>query len=149
MYVLDGQPIKREDKEAELNSIGYDDIGGCRRQLEQIRKLVELPLRHPQLFESIGINPSRSILLYGPPGTGKTLMARAIAYETGAFFVLINGREIMTQMAGESEKSLRTKFEEAEKYSPAIVFIDEIDSVVPKRDKVCTTPYFVSSFTFP
>src|SRR5271154_45667 len=103
--------------------------------MAQIRELVELPLRHPQLFKSIGIKPPRGILLYGPPGTGKTLMARAVANETGAFFFLINGPEIMSKMAGESESNLRKAFEEAEKNSPAIIFIDEIDSIAPKREK--------------
>lgn len=104
--------------------------------MAQIRELVELPLRHPQLFKSIGIKPPRGILMYGPPGTGKTLMARAVANETGAFFFLINGPEIMSKMAGESESNLRKAFEEAEKNSPAIIFIDEIDSIAPKREKV-------------
>ena len=91
----EGDPIDREDEEANLNDVGYDDIGGCRKQLAQVRELVELPLRHPQLFKSIGIKPPRGILMYGPPGTGKTQMARAVANETGAFFFLINGPEIM------------------------------------------------------
>ena len=104
----------------------------------QIRELVELPLRHPQLFKAIGIKPPRGILMFGPPGTGKTLMARAVANETGAFFFLINGPEIMSKMAGESESNLRKAFEEAEKNSPAIIFIDEIDSIAPKREKVCS-----------
>lgn len=138
----EGEPIKREDEENNLADVGYDDIGGCRKQLAQIRELVELPLRHPQLFKSIGIKPPRGILMFGPPGTGKTLMARAVANETGAFFFLINGPEIMSKMAGESESNLRKAFEEAEKNSPAIIFIDEIDSIAPKRDKVrpCSLP---------
>ncbi|KAK4057691.1 AAA ATPase cdc48 [Microbotryomycetes sp. JL221] len=131
----EGEPIKREDEENNLADVGYDDIGGCRKQMAQIRELVELPLRHPQLFKSIGIKPPRGILMFGPPGTGKTLMARAVANETGAFFFLINGPEIMSKMAGESESNLRKAFEEAEKNSPAIIFIDEIDSIAPKRDK--------------
>lgn len=131
----EGEPIKREDEESNLSEVGYDDIGGIRKQLAQIRELVELPLRHPQLFRSIGIKPPRGILLYGPPGTGKTLIARAVANETGAFFFLINGPEIMSKMAGESESNLRKAFEEAEKNSPAIIFIDEIDAIAPKRDK--------------
>ncbi|KKY15994.1 putative cell division control protein cdc48 [Diplodia seriata] len=131
----EGEPIQREDEEGNLNEVGYDDIGGCRKQMAQIRELVELPLRHPQLFKSIGIKPPRGILMYGPPGTGKTLMARAVANETGAFFFLINGPEIMSKMAGESESNLRKAFEEAEKNSPAIIFIDEIDSIAPKREK--------------
>jgi transitional endoplasmic reticulum ATPase len=131
----EGDPIEREDEEGNLNEVGYDDIGGVRKQMAQIRELVELPLRHPQLFKSIGIKPPKGILMYGPPGTGKTLMARAVANETGAFFFLINGPEIMSKMAGESESNLRKAFEEAEKNSPAIIFIDEIDSIAPKRDK--------------
>jgi len=123
--------------------------------MAQIRELVELPLRHPQLFQSIGIKPPRGmllplavslavlmdnllsgILMFGPPGTGKTLIARAVANETGAFFFLINGPEIMSKLAGESESNLRKAFEEAEKNSPAIIFIDEIDAIAPKREKV-------------
>merc|ERR1719422_573 len=94
-------------------------------QLAQIKEMVELPLRHPGLFKAIGVKPPRGILLYGPPGTGKTLMARAVANETGAFFFLING----------PESNLRKAFEEAEKNSPAIIFIDELDSIAPKREK--------------
>ncbi|CEP62380.1 AAA family ATPase CDC48 LALA0_S05e04346g [Lachancea lanzarotensis] len=131
----EGEPINREDEENNMNEVGYDDIGGCRKQMAQIRELVELPLRHPQLFKAIGIKPPRGILMYGPPGTGKTLMARAVANETGAFFFLINGPEVMSKMAGESESNLRKAFEEAEKNAPAIIFIDEIDSIAPKRDK--------------
>lgn len=131
----EGEPINREDEENNMNEVGYDDIGGCKKQMAQIRELVELPLRHPQLFKSIGIKPPKGILMYGPPGTGKTVMARAVANETGAFFFLINGPEIMSKMAGESESNLRKAFEEAEKNSPSIIFIDEIDSIAPKRDK--------------
>ncbi|XP_078353795.1 transitional endoplasmic reticulum ATPase [Oculina patagonica] len=131
----EGEPVKREEEEESLNEVGYDDIGGCRKQLAQIKEMVELPLRHPQLFRAIGVKPPRGILLFGPPGTGKTLMARAVANETGAFFFLINGPEIMSKLAGESESNLRKAFEEAEKNSPAIIFIDEIDAIAPKRDK--------------
>lgn len=131
----EGEPIKREDEER-LDDVGYDDIGGVRKQLAQIRELVELPLRHPQLFKSLGIKPPKGLLMYGPPGSGKTLIARAVANETGAFFFLINGPEIMSKMAGESEDNLRKAFAEAEKNAPSIIFIDEIDSIAPKRDKV-------------
>merc|ERR1711892_1129581 len=131
----EGEPVKREDEEDALNAIGYDDIGGCRKQLAQIKEMVELPLRPPSLFKAIGVKPPRGILLYGPPGTGKTLMARAVANETGAFFFLINGPEIMSKLAGESESNLRKAFEEAEKNSPSIIFIDELDSIAPKREK--------------
>ncbi|XP_058497554.1 transitional endoplasmic reticulum ATPase isoform X1 [Solea solea] len=134
MY-CEGEPIKREDEEENLNDIGYDDIGGCRKQLAQIKEMVELPLRHPGLFKAIGVKPPRGILLYGPAGTGKTLVARAVANETGAFFFLINGPEIMSKLAGESESNLRKAFEEAEKNAPAIIFIDELDAIAPKREK--------------
>ncbi|KAF5957530.1 hypothetical protein HYC85_004755 [Camellia sinensis] len=124
----EGEPIKREDKER-LNE------GGVRKQMAQIRELVALPLRHPQLFKSIGVKPPKGILLYGQPGSGKTLIARAVANETGAFFFLINGPEIMSKLAGQSESNLRKAFEEAEKNSSSIIFIDEIDSIAPKREK--------------
>ncbi|KAH7550497.1 hypothetical protein JRO89_XS13G0202800 [Xanthoceras sorbifolium] len=130
----EGEPIKREDEER-LNEVGYDDVGGVRKQMAQIRELVELPLRHPQLFKSIGVKPPKGILLYGPPGSGKTLIARAVANETGAFFFLINGPEIMSKLAGESESNLRKAFEEGEKNAPSIIFIDELDSIAPKREK--------------
>ena len=110
----EGEPINREDEER-LDEVGYDDVGGVRKQMAQIRELVELPLRHPMLFKTIGVKPPKGILLYGPPGSGKTLIARAVANETGAFFFLINGPEIMSKLAGESESNLRKAFEEAEK----------------------------------
>lgn len=131
----EGEPINREDEE-KLDEVGYDDIGGCRKQMALIREMIELPLRHPQLFKTLGVKPPRGVLLYGPPGSGKTLIARAVANETGAFFFLINGPEIMSKMAGEAEGNLRKAFEEAEKQSPAIIFIDEIDSIAPNREKV-------------
>lgn len=131
----EGEPVKREEEEENLNDVGYDDIGGCRKQLALIKEMVELPLRHPSLFKAIGVKPPRGILLFGPPGTGKTLIARAVANETGAFFFLINGPEIMSKLAGESESNLRKAFEEAEKNSPAIIFIDELDAIAPKREK--------------
>ncbi|KAK8838428.1 AAA ATPase cdc48 [Tritrichomonas musculus] len=127
-----GDPIERDD---DSNDVGYDNIGGCRRQLGMIREMVELPLRHPLLFSNLGIKPPRGILMYGPPGSGKTLIARAIANETGAHFFMVNGPEIMSKMAGDSEKNLRELFEQAAQESPAIIFIDEIDSIAPNRDK--------------
>merc|ERR1712151_85333 len=130
----EGEPVKREDEE-KLDDVGYDDIGGCKKAMAQVRELVELPLRHPALFKTLGVKPPRGVLLYGPPGSGKTLIARAVANETGAFFFLINGPEIMSKMAGESESNLRKAFEEAQKNSPSIIFIDEIDSIAPKREK--------------
>jgi len=130
----EGDPIKREDEE-KLDDVGYDDIGGCRKALGLIREMVELPLRHPSLFKNLGIKPPRGVLMYGPPGTGKTLIGRAVANETGANFYIINGPEIMSKMAGESESNLRKMFAQAEENAPAIIFIDEIDSIAPKREK--------------
>merc|ERR1711959_678148 len=130
----EGDPIKREDEE-KLDDVGYDDIGGCRKALALIREMVELPLRHPTLFKNLGIKPPRGVLMYGPPGTGKTLIGRAVANETGANFYIINGPEIMSKMAGESESNLRKMFAQAEENAPAIIFIDEIDSIAPKREK--------------
>ncbi|CAL5002242.1 unnamed protein product [Urochloa decumbens] len=127
-------PVKREDEER-LDGPGYDDVGGVRKQLAQIRELVELPLRHPKLFRTLGVKPPKGILLYGPPGTGKTLLARAIAAESGAHFVVVNGPEIMSKVAGESEENLRKVFADAEANAPAIVFMDEIDAIAPNRDK--------------
>ena len=97
--------------------------------------LVELPMHHPKGFTSVGVRPPRGVLIHGPPGCGKTMIAKAVAAETGAYFFLINGPEIMSKMAGESESNLRKAFEEAEKNSPAIIFIDELDSIAPKREK--------------
>ncbi|TBU00623.1 AAA ATPase [Hamiltosporidium magnivora] len=133
--VYSDSTVPRSEIEQEFQLIGYDDVGGCRKQMAQIRELVELPLRHPGLYKRIGVKPPKGILLYGPPGTGKTLIARAIANETGAFLFIINGPEIMSKMAGESESNLRKAFEEAEKNSPAIIFMDEIDAIAPKREK--------------
>jgi transitional endoplasmic reticulum ATPase len=130
----DGDPVTREDEER-LDEVGYDDLGGVRKQLAAIREMIELPLRHPTLFKTLGVKPPKGVLLHGPPGTGKTMIARAVANETGAFFFLINGPEIMSKMAGDSEANLRRAFEEAEKNAPAIIFIDEIDSIAPNRDK--------------
>jgi transitional endoplasmic reticulum ATPase len=130
----DGEPVKRDDEER-LDEVGYDDLGGVRKQLALIREMIELPLRHPTLFRTLGVKPPKGVLLHGPPGTGKTMIARAVANETGAFFFLINGPEIMSKMAGDSEANLRRAFEEAEKNAPAIIFIDEIDSIAPARDK--------------
>jgi transitional endoplasmic reticulum ATPase len=104
--ISDGDMLGRED-DPRLDEVGYDDIGGCNRQLAQIRELVELPLRHPQIFRTVGIPPPRGVLMYGPPGSGKTMIAKAVAAETGAFFFLLNGPEIMSKLAGESESNLR------------------------------------------
>jgi len=131
----EGDAIKREEEEAERSMVGYDDIGGASKALLMMREMIELPIRHPKLFKNLGVKPPRGVLLYGPPGTGKTMLAKAVANETGASLFVINGPEIMSKMAGDSESNLRKVFEEAEKAAPAIIFIDEIDSIAPKRDK--------------
>ena len=114
-------------------SVTYEDIGGLERELEQVREMIELPMRHPELFQQLGIEPPKGVLLHGPPGTGKTLLAKAVANEIDAFFTDISGPEIMSKYYGESEEQLREMFEEAEENEPAIVFIDELDSIAPKR----------------
>jgi transitional endoplasmic reticulum ATPase len=116
--------------------ISYEDIGGLAREIREIREMIEVPLRHPELFSRLGINPPRGVLLHGPPGTGKTLIARAVAGETEANFISISGPEIVSKFYGESEQRLRQIFEEATKSAPSIIFIDEIDSIAPKREEV-------------
>jgi len=124
-------------KEEELTTTGvvYEDIGGLKEEIKKVREMIELPLKHPELFEALGIDPPKGVLLYGPPGTGKTLLAKAVANESGANFLSIQGPEIMNKYYGESEAHLRQKFEEAETNSPSIIFIDEIDSIASKRDE--------------
>ncbi|WP_066557779.1 CDC48 family AAA ATPase [Croceicoccus bisphenolivorans] len=117
-------------------SVNYDDVGGMSETIQQLREMVELPLRYPELFTRLGVDPPKGVLLHGPPGTGKTRLAQAVANESDANFFLINGPEIMGSAYGESEKRLREVFEEAEKNAPSIVFIDEIDSIAPKRQNV-------------
>jgi transitional endoplasmic reticulum ATPase len=125
-----------EAKEARRADVTYDDIGGMGETIDQLREMVELPLRYPELFQRLGVDPPKGVLLYGPPGTGKTRLARAVANESEAEFFLINGPEIMGSAYGESEKALRDVFERATKAAPAIIFIDEIDSIAPKRGQV-------------
>ena len=122
------------DDTASTPSVTYEDIGGLDRELEQVREMIELPMRHPELFKQLGIDPPKGVLLHGPPGTGKTLIAKAVANEIDAHFETISGPEIMSKYYGESEEQLREIFDEAEENEPAIVFIDEIDSIAPKRD---------------
>ena len=122
-----------EEAESETPSVTYEDIGGLDRELEQVREMIELPMRHPELFQRLGIEPPKGVLLHGPPGTGKTLIAKAVANEIDASFHTISGPEIMSKYYGESEEQLREIFEEAEEEAPAIVFVDEIDSIAPKR----------------
>ncbi|CCC81122.1 CDC48 family AAA ATPase [Thermoproteus tenax] len=116
--------------------VTWEDIGDLEEAKQKIRELVELPLRHPELFKHLGIEPPKGILLFGPPGTGKTLLAKAVANEANAYFIAINGPEIMSKYYGESEAKLREIFEEAKKNAPAIIFIDEIDAIAPKREEV-------------
>ncbi|HOT03552.1 MAG TPA: CDC48 family AAA ATPase [Methanolinea sp.] len=124
----------KEKKKGETADVHYEDIGGLSRELEMVREMIELPLRHPELFERLGIEPPKGVLLYGPPGTGKTLIAKAVANEVDAHFVSLSGPEIMSKYYGESEGKLREVFDEAQENAPAIIFIDEIDSIAPKRE---------------
>ncbi|MBB3319425.1 transitional endoplasmic reticulum ATPase [Rhizobium sp. BK181] len=134
--VVELRPQFEEPKEARRADVTYDDIGGLGSSVDQVREMVELPLRHPELFQRLGIDPPKGVLLYGPPGTGKTLLARAVANETEANFYHIAGPEIMGSRYGESEERLRQVFQEASQNAPSIIFIDEIDSIAPKREQV-------------
>ena len=126
----------KELEELESRRVTYEDIGGLEEEIQKIREMIELPIRHPELFKRIGIDPPKGVLLHGPPGTGKTLLARAVAYETEAHFITISGPEIMSKFYGQSEENLRKVFEEAKDMSPSIIFIDELDSIAPKRGEV-------------
>ncbi len=117
-------------------TVTYEDIGGLKEELMKVREMIELPLKHAELFERLGIDPPKGVLLYGPPGTGKTLIAKAVASEAGANFYSIQGPEIMSKYYGQSEERLREKFEEAQKNAPSVLFIDELDSIAPKREEV-------------
>lgn len=117
-------------------SISYEDIGGIKNEVSRLREMIELPLRHPELFKRLGVEAPKGVLLHGPPGTGKTLLAKAVAHETNANFYTIGGPEIMSKFYGESEERLREVFKKAEENAPAIIFIDEIDSIAPKREEV-------------
>ena len=126
----------KELEELERTRVTYEDIGGLEEEIQRIREMIELPLRHPELFKRIGIEPPKGVLLHGPPGTGKTLLARAVAYETDAHIITISGPEIMSKFYGQSEENLRKKFNEANEMAPSIIFIDELDSIAPKRGEV-------------
>jgi transitional endoplasmic reticulum ATPase len=143
------QPVRiTENTEVSLNSkaveitednlpeINYEDIGGLSDEIKKIRETVEIPMKHPEIFERLGIVPPKGVLLHGPPGTGKTLLAKAVANESESNFILLNGPEIMSKFYGESEKKIRDIFEEAEKTAPTIIFIDELDAIAPKREEV-------------
>ncbi|MBI4144921.1 CDC48 family AAA ATPase [Candidatus Woesearchaeota archaeon] len=128
-------PEAVELKEEAVPEVAYEDIGGLQDEIHKIREMIELPLKHPEIFERLGVEPPKGVLLHGPPGTGKTLLAKAVANETNSHFVLINGPEIMSKYYGQSEENLRKKFEEAEKNAPSIIFIDEIDAIASKREE--------------
>ena len=131
---LSDKPVKEEF--AKLPRVTYEDIGGLREEVRKVREMIELPLKHPELFERLGVEAPKGVLLHGPPGTGKTLLAKAVVSETNANFLSITGPEIMSKFYGESEERLREIFKQAEENAPSIIFIDEIDSIAPKRDEV-------------
>src|SRR5438105_4343541 len=128
--------VEGEQTAARAPAVSYEDIGGLEREVARVREIVELPLKHPRIFERLGILAPKGVLLYGPPGTGKTLLARAVAAESRVHFIHLNGPESMRKFYGESEAKLREVFEEAARHAPAILFIDEIDAVAPKRAEV-------------
>ena len=140
-YVSENTEVTLNSKAVDISDekipeITYEDIGGLEEEVKKIREMVEIPMKHPEIFEKLGIEPPKGVLLHGPPGTGKTLLAKAVANETDANFILLNGPEIMSKFYGESEKRIRDIFDEAEKTAPAIIFIDEIDAIAPKREDV-------------
>ncbi|BDH80008.1 MAG TPA: CDC48 family AAA ATPase [Methanothermobacter sp.] len=132
------QPVDVSKLEGVTNlvDVTYEDIGGLKEEVKKVREMIEIPLKRPELFERLGITPPKGILMYGPPGTGKTLLAKAVANESDAHFIAINGPEIMSKYVGGSEERLREIFEEAEENAPSIIFIDEIDAIAPKREEV-------------
>jgi len=139
VIIDEGTAIKISDKVAKehatVERISYEDIGGLDEEIKKVREMIELPLRHPELFQKIGVEAPKGVLLHGPPGTGKTLLAKAVASETNAHFMTISGPEIMSKYYGESESNIRDIFKEAEENAPSIIFIDELDSIAPKRDE--------------
>ncbi len=126
-------PYQPDEEEGRISDV-HTRTSGAHPELEMVREMIELPLRHPELFERLGIEPPKGVLLYGPPGTGKTLIAKAVANEVDAHFISLSGPEIMSKYYGESEGKLREVFDEAQENAPAIIFIDEIDSIAPKRE---------------
>src|SRR5918911_3783748 len=135
-FIIGSVPKATTKGGAGVPRITYEDIGGLKNEVQKVREMIELPLRHPEIFERIGIEAPKGVLLYGPPGTGKTLLAKAVANETNANFYSIGGPEIMSKFHGESEERLRETFKQAQENSPSIIFIDEIDSIAPKREEV-------------
>lgn len=133
-FVLKEEPVKEEAEG--VPRVAYEDIGGLEEQVTKVREMIELPMRHPELFRKLGINPPKGVLLHGPPGTGKTLLAKAVASETNAHFISINAPAVMSKYVGEAEERIRQMFKEAEENAPSIIFIDEIDAIAPKREEV-------------
>ena len=136
LQVGKSQTTGKEKKEDTGRSLSYEEVGGLKRELQRIREIIELPLRYPEVFERLGIDPPKGVLLYGPPGCGKTLIARAVAHETEAKFFSVNGPEIIHKFYGESEAHLRKIFDEAARQAPSIIFLDELDAIAPKREQV-------------
>jgi transitional endoplasmic reticulum ATPase len=136
LEILPQMPESMKLEERAVPAVTYEDIGGIKPIIEKVREMIELPLRHPELFERLGVEAPKGVLLYGPPGTGKTLLAKAVANESGANFISISGPEVTSKWYGESEKRIRDLFDEAEKNAPSIIFIDEIDALAPKREEV-------------
>ena len=133
--IMSKRPVK-DVKQDVLSQIRYEDIGGLSDEIQKVREMIELPMRHPELFKRLGISPPRGVLLHGPPGTGKTLLAKAVATETDSYFISVSGPEFMSKFYGESEQRIREFFDEAKENAPSIIFIDEIDSIAPKRSEV-------------
>src|SRR3989338_7795809 len=129
------QAVELKEEEGISLGVNYEDIGGLTDEIKKVREMVELPLKHPEIFEKLGIEAPKGVLLHGPPGTGKTLLAKAVASETNSHFILINGPEVISKFYGESEANLRKKFEEAEQNAPSIIFFDEIDAIATKREE--------------
>ncbi len=130
------RPMRARRSRQSFRAFAYEDVGGLRRELDRVREIVEFPLRFPEVFERLGIDPPKGVLLHGPPGCGKTLIARAVAHETEASFFPINGPEIIHKYYGESEAKLREVFEQAARQAPSIIFLDELDAIAPKRERV-------------
>ena len=133
-FILKEEPV--QDALGGIPRISYEDIGGLEEQVQKVREMIELPMRHPEIFRRLGINPPKGVLLYGPPGTGKTLLAKAVANETQAHFISISSPSIMSKFVGEAEERIREVFKDAEKNAPSIIFFDELDAIAPKRDEV-------------
>jgi transitional endoplasmic reticulum ATPase len=133
-FVLKEQPVK--EAQEKVPRVAYEDIGGLHEQVQKVREMIELPMRHPELFRRLGIQPPKGVLLYGPPGCGKTLLAKAVANETEAHFITVNAPSLMSKFVGEAEERIRQVFKEAEDNAPSIIFFDEIDAIAPKRDEV-------------